>query len=72
MAINSIAVIVFFGEIISTPEGSEAATYATVIWALNLIYGFFLPVAMRMKTSDGEVETRPVFRKNETAKPTES
>jgi hypothetical protein len=72
MAINSIAVIVFFGEIISTPEGSEAATYATVIWALNLIYGFFLPVAMRMKTSDGEVETRPVFSKIETTKPTES
>ncbi len=72
MAINSIAVIVFFGEIISTPEGSEAATYATVIWALNLIYGFFLPVAMRMDTSDDEVETRPVFSKIETAKPTES
>jgi len=72
MAINSIAVIVFFGEIISTPEGSEAATYATVIWGLNLIYGFFLPVAMRMNTSDDEVETRPVFSKIETAKPTES
>jgi serine/threonine protein kinase len=72
MAINSIAVMVFFGEIISTPEGSEAATYATVIWGLNLIYGFFLPVAMRMNTSDDEVETRPVFSKIETAKPTES
>jgi hypothetical protein len=72
MAINSIAVIIFFGEIISTPEGSEAATYATVIWGLNLLFGFFLPVAMRLKTSDDEVETRPVFSKIETAKPAES
>ena len=72
MAINSIAVMLFFGEIVSTPEGSEVATYATVIWALNLLYGFFLPVAMRLKTSDDEVEARPVFSKIETAKPTES
>ena len=72
MAINSIAVIVFFGEIVSTPEGSEAATYATVIWALNLLYGFFLPVAMRLKSSDDEVETRPVFSKIESAKPAEN
>ena len=72
MAINSIAVIVFFGEIVSTPEGSEAATYATVIWALNLLYGFFLPVAMRLKSSDDEVETRPVFSKVDTAKLAES
>ena len=72
MAVNSIAVMLFFGEIVSTPEGSEVATYATVIWALNLLYGFFLPVAMRLKTSDDEVEARPVFSKIETAKPTES
>ena len=72
MAVNSIAVMLFFGEIVSTPEGSEVATYATVIWALNLFYGFFLPVAMRLKTSDDEVEARPVFSKIETAKPTES
>ena len=72
MAVNSIAVMLFFGEIVSTPEGSEVATYATVIWALNLLYGFFLPVAMRLKTSDVEVEARPVFSKIETAKPAES
>lgn len=72
MAINSIAVMLFFGEIVSTPEGSEVATYATVIWGFNLLYGFFLPVAMRFKTSHDEVETRPVFSKIETTKPTES
>lgn len=72
MAVNSIAVMLFFGEIVSTPEGSEIATYATVIWGFNLLYGFFLPVAMRFKTSDDEVETRPVFSKIETTKPTES
>jgi len=47
MAINSIAVFTFFSAIASTPSGSEVATYATVVWVLNYIFGFFLPLAMR-------------------------
>lgn len=47
MAINSIAVFTFFDAIVSTPSGSEVATYATVVWVINYIFGFFLPLAMR-------------------------
>ena len=49
MAINALAVFIFFGEIVSTPQGSEAGTFATVIWMVNYIYGFFLPLAIRPK-----------------------
>jgi serine/threonine protein kinase len=47
MGINAVVVFLFFGEIVSTPEGSEAATYATVLWLLNFAFGFFLPLALR-------------------------
>lgn len=47
MSINAVVVFLFFGEIVSTPEGSEAATYATVLWLLNFAFGFFLPLALR-------------------------
>ena len=51
MAINALAVFIFMGEIVSTPQGSEAGTFATVIWVVNYIFGFFLPLAMRQKKS---------------------
>ena len=47
MAINSIAVFTFFSAIVSTPSGSEVATYATAVWVMNYIFGFFLPLVMR-------------------------
>ena len=72
MMINSLAVLLFFGEIVSTPEGSEVASYVTVIWGLNLLYGFFLPVAMRLPKNGDEVSTRPVFSRIDTAIPNES
>ena len=49
MAINALAVFIFLEEIFSTPQGSETGTFATVIWMVNYIYGFFLPLAIRQK-----------------------
>ena len=63
VGINALAVFIFFGEIVSTPQGSEAGTFATVIWMINYIYGFFLPLALRPKKTPQLVQV-PVTESN--------
>jgi hypothetical protein len=57
--INFFAVLTFLTEIISTPEGGEGGLGATIIWIINYILGFFLPVVMKYdsrETGDENLE----------------
>jgi serine/threonine protein kinase len=60
MAINFFAVLYFFGEIVSTPTGEETATSVSVVWVLNYIYGFFLPLVMRLEKGKKKRDTPPL------------
>ena len=49
IASNTLSVLLVFNAIIETPSGGELPTGSTVLMIFNYIFGFFLPVAMRIK-----------------------
>jgi serine/threonine protein kinase len=64
VTINFFAVLTFLSAIISTPEGSEAATSATIIWILNYILGFFLPRVMKYDAKDSRDQSLEESKKD--------
>lgn len=49
IASNTLSVLLIFNAIIETPSGEAVPTGSTVLLIFNYIFGFFLPVAMRIK-----------------------
>jgi len=49
IASNTLSVLLIFNAIIETPSGEAVSTGPTVLLIFNYIFGFFLPVAMRIK-----------------------
>lgn len=55
IASNTLSVFLIFNAIIETPSGGEIPTGSTVLLIFNYIFGFFLPIAMKLKPKSREI-----------------